>query len=139
DAVSVDRQRPRYWNVDDPMPNMRFADLAVDPIGPAEALLSALKRWGSANWTADVLDQRADVERWSAEMRQQAARAGEEFEEECERLAKGIELLRSDEALFRAFTGMNRAMSFSARGKYDSWRPFQFGFLLANLSSIVDK
>lgn len=139
DAVTVDRHRPRYWSVDDPMPTMRFMDLAADPIGPAEALLSALRSWGGANWAADVLEHRADAERWSTEMQQQATRAAEEFERECERLAKGIELLKSDEALFRAFTGMNRAMSFSARGKYDSWRPFQLGFLLANLSSVVDK
>lgn len=139
DAVTVDRHRPRYWSVDDPMPTMRFMDLAADPIGPAEALLSALRSWGCANWAADVLEHRADAERWSTEMQQQATKAAEEFERECARLAKGIELLKSDEALFRAFTGMNRAMSFSARGKYDSWRPFQLGFLLANLSSIVDK
>lgn len=139
DAVTVDRRRPRYWSVDDPMPTMRFADLAVDPIGPAEALLSALRSWGAANWAATALEHRAETEGWSTEMREQAARAAEEFEHECERLAKGIELLKSDEALFRAFTGMNRAMSFSARGKYDSWRPFQLGFLLANLSSVVDK
>lgn len=139
DAVTVDRHRPRYWNVDDPMPTMRFMDLANDPIGPAEALLSALRRWGGANWAVDALEHRADGEQWSAEMQQQAARAAREFEQECERLAKGIELLRSDEALFRAFSGMNRAMARSAQGKYDSWRPFQLGFLLANLSSIVDK
>lgn len=139
DAVTVDRHRPRYWNTQDPMPTMRFVDLASDPIGPAEALLSALRSWGIANWAATALEHRADTEGWSAEMREQAARAAEEFEHECERLAKGIKLLRSDEALFRAFTGMNRAMSLSARGKYDSWRPFQLGFLLANLSSVVDK
>ena len=139
DAVTVDRRRPRYWNVDDAMPTMRFMDLAEDPIGPAEALRAALKRWGVANWAADVLDHRAEDERWSTEMRQQAARAAEEFERECARLTKGIESLRTDEALFRAFKGMNRAMSLSARGKYDSWRPFQLGFLLANLASVVDK
>jgi hypothetical protein len=139
DAVTVDRERPRYWNVDDPMPIMRFVDLADDPIGPAEALLAALRRWGGAHWATDVLDRRAHEERWSTEMRQKAALAAEEFERECTRLAKGIELLRSDDALFRAFKGMNRAMSFSAGSKYESWRPFQFGFLLANLSSIVDK
>lgn len=139
DAVMVDRPRPRYWSVDDPVPPMRFVDLENDPIGPAEALLSALKRWEITNWAADVLDRRANEEWWSPEMRKQATRAAEEFEEEYTRLAKGIELLRSDDALFRAFRGMNRAMSRSSRGKYDSWRPFQLGFLLANLSSIVDK
>jgi len=139
DAITVDRHRPWYWNVDDPMPTMLFEDLADDPIGAAESLLLALKRWGAENWASDVLDHRANEERWSTEMRQAAARAAEDFAQECERLARGIELLRSNEALLRAFKGMNRAMSISARGKYDSWRPFQFGFLLSNLSSIVDK
>ena len=30
---------------------------------------------------------------------------------------------------------MNEAMILSARGKYESWRPFQIGFMLANLKS----
>ncbi|WP_368178519.1 helicase-related protein [Aeromonas sp. R7-1] len=138
DAVTIDRHRPQYWNVNTPIPTMRFMDLADDPITSANDLLSALLSWGEANWAADALKHRADSERWSAEMQQQAAKAAGEFELECERLAKGIELLKSNEALLRAFKGMNRAMSFSARDKYDSWRPFQLGFLLANLLSVVD-
>ena len=138
DAITVDRHRPRYWNVEDPMPTMRFMDLAVDPIGPAETLLSALKKWGDDSWVPEVLEQRARREQWSAEMQERAARAAKEFEQECARLEKGIDLLKRDRNLFRAFTGMNRAMARSAKGKYDSWRPFQLGFLLANLSSIVD-
>ncbi|TCT21223.1 helicase-related protein [Thiobaca trueperi] len=138
DAVTVDRRRPHYWSVDEQMPTMRFDDLALDPISPAEALLSCLRRWGRANWAADILDLRAAEEDWSAEMRMQASKAAAQFEDECERLTNGIELLRSNERLLRAFQGMNRAMSHSANGKYDAWRPFQFGFLLANLRSIVD-
>lgn len=138
DAITVDRHRPRYWNVDDPMPTMRFMDLAVDPIGPAETLLSALKKWGDdrlgARGTGTASTPRAMVSRDAGT----AARATKEFEQECARLEKGIDLLKCDRNLFRAFTGMNRAMARSAKGKYDSWRPFQLGFLLANLSSIVD-
>jgi hypothetical protein len=40
--------------------------------------------------------------------------------------------------LRRAFSLMNKAMALSARGKYDSWRPFQFAFLLANLECLVE-
>ncbi|HHQ4531434.1 TPA: helicase-related protein [Aeromonas veronii] len=139
DAVTVDRHRPRYWSVDEPMPAMQFLELAKNPIRSAEALLAALVCWGGENWANSVLEHRADAEIWSEEMRQQAAKAAKEFDLECERLAKGIELLRADASLCDAFKGMNSAMSFSAQGKYDSWRPFQLGFLLANLASVVDQ
>ena len=138
DAITVDRYRPTYWSMADPMPTMRFADLADDPLGPAQALLTELKRWGDANWATAVLDRRAKDERWSTEMRARAAQAADEFAQECRRVASGIELLRRNEALLRAFRGMNHAMSLSAGSKYDAWRPFQLGFLLANLPSIAD-
>lgn len=138
DAITVDRYRPTYWSMANNMPTMRFLDLAADPIGPAQALLTALTSWGNANWAAAVLDRRAKDERWSPEMRARATQAADEFAQECGRVATGIELLRSNEVLLRAFRGMNRAVSLSAGSKYDAWRPFQLGFLLANLPSITD-
>jgi hypothetical protein len=139
DAITIDRFRPGYWSVDEPMPSMRFDDLGADPISSAKALLSCLRNWGNANWSAEVLDCRANDEAWSAEMRAQAFQAAGDFALECERIEKGIELLEVDNELLSAFKGMNRAMSYCSNGKYDSWRPFQFGFLLANLPSIVDQ
>ncbi|WP_186030002.1 helicase-related protein [Burkholderia gladioli] len=138
DAITVDRLRPQYWGVDDNMPDMRFDVLANDPVSPAEALLAAIRSWGEANWSTAALERRASEEHWSPEMRAQASEAADQFKEECDRIASGIESLRSDAKLLDAFVGMNRAMSYGAKGKYDSWRPFQFGFLLANLESIVD-
>jgi len=138
DAVTVDRKRPQYWNVDEQMPAMRFDDLAIDPISSAETLLSSLRRWGEPNWGPDALDLRAQEEEWSLEMREQASEASKQFDEECTRIANGIELLRTNSLLLKAYKGMNRAMSRSANGKYDSWRPFQLGFLFANLQSIVE-
>jgi hypothetical protein len=138
DAVTVDRLRPKYWSVRDPMPVMRFDDLAENPIPLARELLACLQRWGVANWASDVLNQRQIDEKWSSQMRVEADSAAGEFEAECERLAAGIALLQSNEEMLSAFKGMNQAMSMSANGKYDSWRPFQLGFLLANLRSIVD-
>lgn len=139
DACTVDRLRPQYWNVDGPMPNLSFDDLTKDPIQPAENLLSALRQWGQDNWAPIILEKRSKEEKWSNEMRLQALKAAAEFDEECVRIAKGIDLLRSNNELLRAFKGMNKAMSLGAREKYSSWRPFQFGFLLANLKSIVDR
>ena len=71
-------------------------------------------------------------------MLEEAREAAQDFEGELARIAQGVELLGSDQRLQRAFRLMNRAMSISAAGKYTSWRPFQFGFLLANLHCIVD-
>lgn len=82
---------------------------------------------------------RQSKENWSPEMRSKANIAAAEFWTECKRLRSGISLLQSDQHLLSSFKGMNRALSKSADGKYDSWRPFQYGFLLANLASIVNR
>lgn len=139
DAVCVDRPRPEYWSVDAPTPSMRFDDLAADPIASAKDLLVCLRDWGRDNWSDRVLECRASEEGWSDGMRAQASSASAEFTVECQRIEKGIELLEQNDRLLTAFKGMNRAMSRCANGKYDEWRPFQYGFLLANLASIVDQ
>ncbi|WP_199287119.1 helicase-related protein [Pseudomonas nitroreducens] len=138
DAITVDRHRPQYWSVEDDMPQLSFDSLSHDPISAAKGLLLSLKKWGKINWGIPTLDKRAADEAWSAGMREQARVAADQFNEECERIAKGILLLEGDEKLLSSFKWMNTAMIKSAKGKYDSWRPFQFGFMLANLQSIVD-
>jgi hypothetical protein len=52
-------------------------------------------------------------------------------------MSHGLSLLETDQNLLRSFTMMNEAMSFAYRGRYLGWRPFQIGFLLANLASIL--
>ena len=138
DAVTIDRFRPKYWNVSEPPLSLLFDELSNDPLTSAHALLVSLRRWGDANWSANALERRATAEGWSREMRLQSAGAAEEFMQECTRIERGTSLLERDQRLLIAFKGMNRAMSRCASGKYDSWRPFQFGFLLANLPSVVD-
>jgi hypothetical protein len=71
-------------------------------------------------------------------MREEAYAAAEDFENEVERVRRGCVLLDADASLRRAFQLMNGAMLISANGKYDRWRPFQFGFLLANLQCLVN-
>jgi hypothetical protein len=138
DAITIDRKRPGYWSINEPLPSIRFKDLSTDPISPAKALLSHLRNWGVANWSEQVLNGREIDEDWSPNMKKQAATAAAEFSIECERMSKGIELLSLDENLLKAFKNMNRAMALCADIKYDAWRPFQLGFLLANLQSVVD-
>ena len=45
---------------------------------------------------------------------------------------------RTDENALRAFKLTNEAFVHSGAGRYESWRPFQLGFLLAALPSLVD-
>ncbi len=138
DTITADKARPHYWSVTDPCPDMKFDTLSRDPSGPARELLGALRRWGNDVWSADELDKRAQREYWGASMRDEAAKAATEFAEEYRRMEHGAELLERNTLLNRAFRLMNKAMFLAANGRYESWRPFQFGFLLANLASVVD-
>ena len=139
DSVSVDRYRPNYWNVDDNEPDLSFKTLADNPIPECEKLLSSLTKWGYANWGDAVLANRAQDEKWPQGMLQQAIEAASEFHEEQSRISNGIQLLKAHPLLLKSFQGMNKAIKHSSNGKYSSWRPFQLGFLLANLNTIVDQ
>jgi hypothetical protein len=136
DVVAVDRRRPTYWTVEQPEPDLRFATLAEAPLPSLRALVSAHTDWGATRWSSGALDRRAAHDHWSPAMRSEAGEEAGRFEQERARLQAGIALLENDTDLRRSFQMMNEAISFSSRGRYASWRPFQIGFLLANLSSI---
>lgn len=138
DQVVIQTYRPNYWNVADPMPDMSFSKLHQDPLAPAKELITCLRSWGTQEWSANALGGREVNEQWSLLMREKANSAALEFQEECDRIQIGISLLQNDHNLRRAFSLMNASMNLSSSGNYNAWRPFQFGFLLANLSSIVD-
>jgi len=139
DVVVVDKPRPQYWSVDEPVPDLAFAELETDPLPSLAQLVEAHTNWGHRTWTPATLDDRSLRGSWSPAMRVQAEAAGAEFWAENGRLTGGLELLRRTPRLLRAFTLMNRAMSYAANGKYDAWRPFQIGFLLANLACIASQ
>lgn len=138
DTVVVERGRPVYWNTATPEPDLRFANLARDPLPPLQQLAAALEDWGREVWSAERLDARATTESWMPDMVEEARRGASDFETEVTRIMQGLALLRSRDDLRRAFIGMNQAMQRSSRGRYDRWRPFQIGFLLANLNCLVD-
>ncbi len=139
DTVEVDRKRPNFWSSTEPMPDLSFTTLEKSPIRPLSALCSALSRWGESAWSESSLQNRAAADGWSDEMVQEARHEASCFAEELNRILSGVQLLESNERLLTSFCLMNRAMSISARGRgYDSWRPFQIGFILANLKCIVE-
>ncbi|MCA9610316.1 MAG: hypothetical protein KC619_32195 [Myxococcales bacterium] len=137
DTTVVNRGRPSYWNTADEAPDLGFEHLAKDPLGSLDALVQGHARWGDATWGTDALARRAKRDLWSTAMAVEAKSAAAEFGVEQARLAEGVELLRAEPTLLRAFQLMNEAIAHSSHGKYESWRPFQIGFLLANLKCIV--
>lgn len=139
DVVVVDKSRPNYWGPNTAQPDFSFSRLAVDPVPATKELLRELTAWGAEHWSADVLSRRAVDEQWSTEMMDEAQAGARDFELEVARIRDGADLLERDATLRECFKGMNRAIRRSARAKYESWRPFQFGFLLANLRSLVDE
>ncbi|HEX5054166.1 MAG TPA: helicase [Planctomycetota bacterium] len=137
DAVIVERHRPRFWSSTEAAPDLRFETLAKDPLPQLDALVAAHRAWGADAWSTTTLEKRSQAESWTSAMAAEAAKEASTFEDEARRLAEGISLLRSDPRLLRAFQLANRAMLLSARGRYDSWRPFQVGFQLASLGSLI--
>ncbi|MGE3674178.1 MAG: helicase-related protein [Polyangiaceae bacterium] len=138
DAPTADRARPEYWNVSAPRPDFRFTTLSSDPVASPTRLYEHLSAWGHQAWGDATLEQRSVAESWSPSMKAQAQAEAARFREELARVASGIRLLETDDTLRFAFTMMNEAMANAAREKYDGWRPFQLGFLLANLAAVAD-
>lgn len=140
DVVSANQYRPSYWSRQSPAPNLSFSSLSKDPVSAARELRSALATWGEDNWNGEVMAQRARDESWTAKILEEAKQGQLEFREELNRLAEGIALLASEEDVRNAFCMMNEAMTLMA-GKhgYDAWRPFQYGFLIANLGALTQR
>lgn len=139
DTIVVETRRPGYWNSQLPEPDLRFERLAEDPIEPLEQLLNALSVYNTENWSPLALDECQSKDRWTAPMRTVADNAAQEVSDELARLRHGLDLLKEDLVLRKAFKLMNRAILHSAQGRgYDSWRPFQLGFLLQSLPFLSD-
>ena len=138
DAICVDRFRPEYWASEEPQPDLTFDTLATVPLISLRSLAAAHSSWGEQLWSRESLDRRYRDEQWTLEMLNEARIAGQQFLDEAKRIANGLRLLERNQTLRRAFQLMNAAMGIASRGKYDGWRPFQAGFLLANLSSVLN-
>lgn len=136
DTIGVSKARPNYWGPKDiPEPDFTYKTLSVDPLSTARELVTAYKQWGSKVWSKESLKQRSTDESWTPEMLQEAESAANGYKEELDRLEYGKQLLENNEVLRKAFRLMNKAMM---KSKHPSWRPFQFGFLLANIRCIAE-
>ena len=138
DVIDEDRRRPKYWDDEiGPEPDLRFETLANDPVPPLQQLVDALQIWGERHWSPARLDQRRAEEGWTQEMRDRAEREADRFRAEVHRCGEGLDRLAQPEVL-RAFQLTNQAFVHSGADRYSQWRPFQLGFLLSTLPSLVD-
>lgn len=133
DTIMTETPRPRFWNVNDNPPDLRFERLATTPLEPLEHLVQAYRNWGNEVWSEAAIRQRSGGR---AQVSQEMRTAAAEYRSEIERLADGLELLREDNATLRAFCLMNRAMQHASHGTYTEWRPFQIGFILSALHTV---
>ena len=135
DLPTFEKNRPVYWTVEDDEPDLTFDTLATDPIPELSKLHASLVKWGQHAWSVDTI--RAETPSWSEDLEREVIAEAKAFSAECDRIAAGIRLLRENATLAKAFMAMNEAMKLSADGKYVEWRPFQIGFMLANIVSCI--
>lgn len=138
DTVQAQTRRPQYWNSPHAQPDLSFAALASDPDPPLTALVDALADYHQQHWSDAALTRRVTDGNWADGLRGEAATAAVAAETEVTRLRRGVDLLRDDPVLRRAFQLMNQAIELSAHGRYTGWRPFQVGFLLGAVAFLVD-
>lgn len=138
DTVVAHRGRPEYWSSNAAEPDLSFSTLATAPLPSLSGLVDAISGWADGAWSDQALALRASDESWEHGMIEQAKAEAALFWAELARLRHGLELLSDDADLLRSFQLMNDAMSHASQGRYSGWRPFQIGFLLANLACLVD-
>ena len=123
-------------------------EVSMDALGKLQSSSAVEKALGAlpkcyANW----IDSMASADVGSGEGRKETQSSlVRKAKTACDRISRGIELLREDEVARRIFARTNEAMALAARkrspafyqGKSPSWRLFQLAFLLSNIEGIVD-
>jgi hypothetical protein len=137
DVVSATKSRPKYWTgPPEATPDLTFDRLITEPLPEIKKLIAALKLWGEENWSLSAL-AKLGID-WNEDMHAEAARAAQAFQVEVERLEAGSEALQAHPQLLKAFQLANAAIKHAARGRYDSWRAFQLGFLVSAMVALVE-
>ncbi len=138
-VARTDRIYPRTKDTDpDTDIDVTFDALAKDPLGPLTSLVEAAEAWVDENWSDDALDRLASEAGWDTATRTRAGEDAKEARSEIEWVRAGLELLRSDKTSLEAFRLMNKSMKVAAKGRYESWRPFQLAFILGCIPGLLD-
>lgn len=113
-----------------------FAALANDPIPAIESMLIEAGRWTEQHWGPRALNEMAVAGEWLPDTRERAEADATEVRQELNWLNRGLDLLRADPQLLRAFKLMNRTMEKVARERYHEWYPFQLAFIIGCLEGV---
>lgn len=142
DFAICDRRRPVYWDdeVVGELVDVSFARLAQEPIAALRELVDRLERWTERMWSETELQQRERSEEWDAPTARFAREEATLAREEVTRVSRGLDVLERHPELCRALALANQAFQRAHdRGAipHTAWRPFQLGFVVANLAALV--
>ncbi len=142
DFALHDRKRPVYWDEEivGPQPDISFGRIAREPVAPLRDLVESLQTWTARMWSEEELRVRERAEQWDAATARFARDEADKARSEVERARRGCELLERDPVLCRAFALANRAFERAHQAgavPHKAWRPFQLGFVLANLAALA--
>lgn len=140
DFARHETSRPHYWDVAgaDALPGLSMRRLATDPLGPLQELAARLRSWTTTMWCEEALRDRQAHEGWDQAMLEQALSEANRARNEVDRIERGVRLLTDDNQLRRAFVLANRPFAEARAVPHQTWRPFQLGFVLANLAALTD-
>jgi len=124
------------------------SELAFQDLANVERheLAARLEKFADA-YQAWIEKTRSEIPNIHERHRETADKHMSQCETACERIRSGISVLLGDPDACRAFQLANQAMDRQMRrpdpeswtGKAPSWRPFQLGFVLLSIPSIVDR
>ncbi|MET8599973.1 helicase C-terminal domain-containing protein [Streptomyces althioticus] len=142
DTIVVDGGRPEYGTPSPVQPDLSFETLADAPIEQLEILVASFEKWVDEHWEETALLRRKEENGWDDRMMDEALGEAQKAHLEALRIRNGVDLLRRNDDLRRAFKLMNEAMKHSAtkvdgKLKYEGWRSFQIAFLLSTISSVL--
>ncbi|MBB3084182.1 helicase-related protein [Geodermatophilus sabuli] len=116
-----------------------FTAFISDPVAAAGALVEAHEQWVTEHWSTAALDRRHAAGAWTPEQRAAADTEADAAHAEVAWLRAGLDALRGDPMLRRAFVLMNTAMERVAAAKnFKAWFPFQIAWILGCLPAVAD-
>ncbi|MGY2121324.1 helicase-related protein [Nocardia gipuzkoensis] len=118
----------------------RFDRFIADPIGAAEALLSAFERWVDQQWSDENLTELANQKAWDNPSMAEARKDAIKARAEVEWIRAGVEVLRANPEARKAFIAANRVMKGVGEGEKQitAWFPFQVAWIIGCLPGMVD-
>ena len=137
--AETERVWPREHTVDgkDDL-DTRFKTLIDNPLPALDRILDEADVWVREAWRYATSEELANDLDWRSDIREQVHKDSLKARDEIEWVRSGVNLLKNNKKLLRAFRLMNETMERVAGSRYNAWRPFQLAFIIGCLPSILD-